>query len=199
MYSEYLFNEYNTPLTATTSQAVFTSGGYACLGFGLRTSFCTTGAALDPVSASCVDETPTVMRGAEFDMTLVAAGTTSAMPPMERIYLAMYDVDGDVYAEAGQATTSLFEVNAPQGAIREEAIDGTTTLRLLIPDEATLGFYAPLFQITEDSDQLVMASRPEALASMVIGDRLSSNAEFVRAASLMPQEGNLFSYASEDI
>ncbi|MDB2346741.1 hypothetical protein N9V84_02485 [Verrucomicrobiales bacterium] len=94
---------------------------------------------------------------------------------------------------------SLFEVNAPQGAIREEAIDGTTTLRLLMPDEATLGFYAPLFQITEDSEQLVMASRPEALASMVIGDRLSSNAEFVRAASLMPQEGNLFSYASEDI
>jgi len=94
---------------------------------------------------------------------------------------------------------SLFEANAPPGAINEQVVDGTTTLRLLIPDEATLGFYAPLFQITEDSDQLVMASRPEALASMSSGDRLSGNVEFARVAGLMPKAGNLFSYASKDI
>ncbi len=94
---------------------------------------------------------------------------------------------------------SLMEANAPQEAIREEIIEGTSTLRILIPEEATLGFYAPLIQITLDSDQLVIASRPEALATMGSGDRLSSNAEFTQAANLMPKEGNMFAYASKEI
>ena len=111
-YSELIDIEYRNPNSRTTSQAVFTSGGYACLGFGLRTSYCASGSALDVGSAECADGTPTTMRASEFEFRFVRDGSTELMPAFERIYATFFDVDGDTINGG-----SLYELDAVLGAV----------------------------------------------------------------------------------
>lgn len=94
---------------------------------------------------------------------------------------------------------SFLESEAPAEAFSEDSADGTSTIKILIPERDNLGFYAPIIQIKEDSDHLVIASRPEAMGSLTEGDRLASSSEFARAAALMPKEGNGYSYVSKDV
>ena len=97
--------EYRNQQSETTTQAVYTTTGFVCLGFGLRPSYCASGAALDAATATCADGTPTTTRATEFDFALVRAGTTEPMPPMQRLYTTFYDVDG----EFGASGSSLYE------------------------------------------------------------------------------------------
>ena len=110
-YSETVDIEYVTPMSRYTSQAVFTSAGYACLGFGLRTSYCFSGGALDPTTASCADGTPTAIRAAEFDFRFVVAGTAEPMTAFSKLHTTFFDVDGDT-VNGG----SVFELDAVDGA-----------------------------------------------------------------------------------
>jgi hypothetical protein len=110
-YSEYLDVAYWTPMSPTTSQALFTSSGFVCLGFGLRRSYCYSGAELDPATASCADGTPTTMRAAEFDFTFVYAGTHEQIPPFNQMFTTFFDVDGDSINGG-----SVYELNAVLGA-----------------------------------------------------------------------------------
>ena len=59
-YSPLIDVEYWSP---NISQAGLTGSGFACLGFGLRTSTCASGASLDSMTADCADGSPTTMRG----------------------------------------------------------------------------------------------------------------------------------------
>ena len=111
LYSELIDIEYWSPLFPTTSQALFTSSGFACLGFGLRRSYCDSGSQLDSVTASCADGTPTTMRAAEFDFRFVYAGTTISMPAFMRMYMTVFDVDGDSINGG-----SVYELDAVLGA-----------------------------------------------------------------------------------
>ena len=47
--------EYISPYSPTSTQASMTSGGFACLGFGVRPATCPEGSSLDLVSAECTD------------------------------------------------------------------------------------------------------------------------------------------------
>ena len=62
-YSDLIAVEYVSPTSSSASQAVFTSAGFACIGFGLRPSTCETGSALTLSTATCADGTPTTQRG----------------------------------------------------------------------------------------------------------------------------------------
>eukprot|EP00966_Prymnesium_polylepis_P299600 6923424-Prymnesium_polylepis.1 len=57
---------YASPASAT--QAATLTAGYVCLGLGVETAQCASGAALNSANARCSDGTPTTMRGAEFDL-----------------------------------------------------------------------------------------------------------------------------------
>ena len=122
-YSDHLLLEYQTPIHARTSQAVFT-GGYACLGFGLLPSRCDSGALLDSINAACADGTEPIMRGAEFDMQFVHAGTNEPMPPFSRMYMSFFDVDGDEI-DGG----SLYELNSIIGVKERKVNPATSTLQ----------------------------------------------------------------------
>lgn len=91
---------------------------------------------------------------------------------------------------------SFITSNAPPDAYTEEVNEGVTQLKIQLPDEATLGFYAPLIQFDEATEQLLIATRPEALTTVTVGDRLSTNADFKRMADLLPQEGSGYGYMS---
>ena len=110
-YSDYVDVSYVSPLSSTTSQALFTTSGFACLGVGLQPSYCLSGASLDAASATCKDGTQTTMRGAEFDFRFVRAGTSEPMGAFERMYTTFFDVDGDTHEG-----WSVFELNAIMGA-----------------------------------------------------------------------------------
>ena len=62
-YSDLVAVQYVSPTSSSASQAVFTSAGFACIGFGLRTSTCESGSALTLSTATCADGTPTTQRG----------------------------------------------------------------------------------------------------------------------------------------
>ncbi|KAL1500080.1 hypothetical protein AB1Y20_012754 [Prymnesium parvum] len=94
-YSTQVAIEYHSPNSSDTTQAAFTSLGFACLGFGLRPSFCPTGASLALATATCADGSPPVMRAVEFDFRFVEANTSFTMPPFTGLYTTFYDVDGD--------------------------------------------------------------------------------------------------------
>ena len=66
-YSDTVAIEYWNPQSSFTTQAIYTTAGFACLGFGKRISLCESGASLDATTASCSDGTPTILRAAEFD------------------------------------------------------------------------------------------------------------------------------------
>ena len=110
-YSDTVAIAYSNPTGGATSQAVSTTLGYACLGFGVLPSTCASGASLDPVTANCVDGSPTTLNGAEFDFTFVQTGTTTQMAPFERSYLTFFDVDGVV--ESGNSLYELVSVLSP--------------------------------------------------------------------------------------
>ena len=95
-YADTVAVEYVSPQSSGATQALFTTAGYACLGFGLRPSLCASGSTLDVITARCSDGTPTTTRAAEFDFRFVEAGTTTSMPPFSAMYTTFYDVDGDV-------------------------------------------------------------------------------------------------------
>jgi uncharacterized protein YcbK (DUF882 family) len=82
-YSEYVVVEYRSP--KHNSQAEHTSSGFACIGIGLRTSYCMSGAIVDSTTAECIDGTPTTMHGAEFDFTFVQASTTIPFLPISAV------------------------------------------------------------------------------------------------------------------
>ena len=86
---------YSSPQSSFSSQAILTAQGYACLGFSLSPSTCLTGAAVDQVTASCADGTPTTLSASEFDFTFVRSGTTTQMPTFAKSFLTFVDVDGD--------------------------------------------------------------------------------------------------------
>ena len=86
---------YSSPQSSFSSQAILTAQGYACLGFSLSPSTCLTGAAVDQVTASCADGTPTTLSASEFDFTFVRSGTTTQMPTFAQSFLTFVDVDGD--------------------------------------------------------------------------------------------------------
>ena len=95
-YASNVAVEYRSPASTLATQAVYTSAGFTCIGFGVRSSLCTSAAALNPVTASCVDGTPTTLRAAEFSFRFVRSGTSTLMPPFDTMYTTFFDVDGDV-------------------------------------------------------------------------------------------------------
>ena len=50
-YADTVVVEYVSPQSTGATQALFTTAGYACLGFGLRPSLCPSGSTLDAVTA----------------------------------------------------------------------------------------------------------------------------------------------------
>ncbi|KAL1530902.1 hypothetical protein AB1Y20_001793 [Prymnesium parvum] len=121
-YSDLIAVEYVTPVSSLASQAVYTLAGFACLGFGLRTSVCDSGSALSTATATCADGSPTTQRGAEFNFDFVFAGTESLMPAFEIMYATFFDVDGDII-DGGR----VFETVSLNGA-SERIISNTSTL-----------------------------------------------------------------------
>ena len=122
-YADFVDVEYWNPVSSSTTQAVYTTGGFACIGFGLRPATCASGAALDATNATCVDGTTTIFRAAEFDFTFVRAGTDTQMPPFGRMYTTFFDVDGDV-AHGG----SVYEFVSVLGASRAILAASSTLL-----------------------------------------------------------------------
>ena len=84
-YSDLVDVEYRSPEAFTTSQALLTSSGFACLGLGLQAAYCASGSAVQLQSTECKDGTPTTMRGGEFHFQFVEAGTSVLMPAFERV------------------------------------------------------------------------------------------------------------------
>ena len=109
-YSELIRVEYISPL-GLRYQALITASGIACLGAGIRTSYCESGSVLDSTTAQCSDSTQTSMYGAEFDFQFVHNGTHEPMQAFERAFMTFYDVDGDS-TNGG----SIFELDAVLGA-----------------------------------------------------------------------------------
>ncbi len=99
-----------------------------------------------------------------------------------------FDAFGKVLAE-----------NAPPEAIQRETVDGVSRIIISPPPQAAMGFFKPVLQVTEGSDQLLFASRAEALTTLTEGDRLASDATFQKYQAKLPKEGNGFSYTSEDL
>ena len=94
VYSETVAVEYNTQISSIASQGVFTTAGYACIGFGVRPSLCVTGS-LVLATATCSDGSEPVTRAAEFSFQFVKAGTLEAVDPFALMYTTFFDVDGD--------------------------------------------------------------------------------------------------------
>lgn len=109
-YSDLIDVEYRVP--STQPQAVFTSSGFACLGFGMRPSYCISGASLNTETAECSDGTPATLRAAEFDFRFVHSNTNEPMPPFSAMHTTFYDVDGDTLASGAK----LYELVSVVGA-----------------------------------------------------------------------------------
>ncbi|KAL1496261.1 hypothetical protein AB1Y20_016224 [Prymnesium parvum] len=95
-YSDAVAVEYVSPSSLAATQATLTDSGFACLGFGVRPSFCASSAALDVVRLTCADGSAPTMRAAEFNLRFVHAGSTQTMRPFNTTHATFYDVDGDV-------------------------------------------------------------------------------------------------------
>ncbi len=114
-------------------------------------------------------------------------------PQIPGIDLVLSHANGkEVYGHIRSFITS----NAPPDAFTEETVDGVTQLQIHLPPQATLGFFAPVIQMTEATGQLVIATRPEALKGLTEGDRLATNADFKRTSDMLPKEGNGYGYVS---
>ncbi|KAL1512355.1 hypothetical protein AB1Y20_005615 [Prymnesium parvum] len=122
-YSDTVNVQYWSPQSSAATQALFTSFGFACLGFGVRPSTCASGANVQLATATCSDGSTPIMRAAEFDFRFVQAGTTTAMTPFGTMYTTFYDVDGDV-VNGGL----VFEFVSVLGATTRW-IDATSTLQ----------------------------------------------------------------------
>ena len=145
-YSDYVAVEYSNPQSTYTSQAVYTTAGFACLGFGVRTSFCESGASLDATTANCVDGTPTTLYATEYDFTFVEAGTTTQMAPFSLMYTTFYDVDGDV-----QDAGVVYEVVTILGASsRTIAPSSTLAGGVFYPSEALFAFSTQSVNVPTD-------------------------------------------------
>ena len=90
-YGEYFPIEYVSPVSQLASQAVFSQSGFACLGFGVRTSYCPSGATLG-AQGRCPDGTDSAVPSAEFTFEFVASGTTTPMPAFPSVPITFYDV-----------------------------------------------------------------------------------------------------------
>ncbi|KAL1512353.1 hypothetical protein AB1Y20_005613 [Prymnesium parvum] len=121
-YSDTVNVQYWSPQSSAATQALFTSLGFACLGFGVRPSTCASGANVQLATATCSDGSTPIMRAAEFDFRFVQAGTTTAMAPFGTMYTTFYDVDGDV-VNGGL----VFEFVSVLGATNR-SIDSSSTL-----------------------------------------------------------------------
>lgn len=77
------------------SQAMYTDAGFACLGLGLRPSYCQSGAPLNASTGWCLDGTFPIVRAAEFVFSFVESGTTTLLPPLKRTQMSIFDIDGD--------------------------------------------------------------------------------------------------------
>ncbi|KAL1512356.1 hypothetical protein AB1Y20_005615 [Prymnesium parvum] len=122
-YSDTVNVQYWSPRSSAATQALFTSFGFACLGFGVRPSTCASGANVQLATATCSDGSTPIMRAAEFDFRFVQAGTTTAMAPFGTMHTTFYDVDGDV-VNGGL----VFEFVSVLGATTRW-IDATSTLQ----------------------------------------------------------------------
>lgn len=92
----------------------------------------------------------------------------------------------------------LLTSNAPD-MVEVTDNDGVKTMVLSLPPQATLGFFKPCFRVFGKGDRLLIASRPEGLASMDgAKQRLADDADFKAATKGLPTEGNGFSYISKD-
>ena len=76
-YENLLELGYVSPTSAT--QAATLESGFVCLGVGVETAQCASGASLLPATATCSDGTQTIMRGAEFELRFVHNGTDQLM------------------------------------------------------------------------------------------------------------------------
>ena len=147
-YSDTVAIEYWNPQSSYTTQAIYTTAGFACLGFGKRVSQCSSGALLDATTARCTDGTPTTLNAAEFDFTFVEAGTTTQMPPFGRAYLTFYDVDGDVVNGY-----SMFEfVSIVAGGVASRTTAPSTTLEggTFYPSEALFAVSSEAVNVPTD-------------------------------------------------
>ena len=90
VYSDVLQLDYVSPVTG--SQAASSSAGFACLGLGVKTAVCPSGASLTPSTARCSDGTPTTLQGAEFDFSFRQAGSTQLMKNFTQFYVTFYGV-----------------------------------------------------------------------------------------------------------
>ena len=90
-YGVYFPIEYVSPVSESASQAVFSQSGFACLGLGVRTSYCPSGATLS-AQGRCPDGTDSVVPSAEFTFEFVEAGSTRPMPPFPSVPVTFYDV-----------------------------------------------------------------------------------------------------------
>ena len=98
-YADSVAVGYHSPSSGSAvRQAALTPAGFACLGLGVRTSTCASGAALDAATARCADGTPTTLRAAEFDFSFVQSGTTTPMAPFGAVHTTFFDVDGDDFS-----------------------------------------------------------------------------------------------------
>ena len=101
---------YVSPSDDRTTQAAVTGGGYVCLGYGVKTAVCPSGATPDRITASCPSGEITIMQGGEYDVKLVRTGTSNLMPAVESLFLTFYDVDGDdTYEVEDEATGQVIE------------------------------------------------------------------------------------------
>ena len=162
-YSELLDIEYHSPTTTSASQALMTSSGFACLGLGLRTSYCWSGSALDGATAQCADGTPTTMRGSEFNFRFVYAGSTESVPAFERMYATFYDVDGDV--ERGSSVRELVSVLGATSRI----VAPMTTLEadVFLPSEAQFAIATTSVNVPTDFNTDPASPLAESMSAIV--------------------------------
>ena len=169
-YAETIAVEYVSPVSTSATQAVFTPGGYACLGFGVRTSICESGSSVT-ADASCADGTALLLRGAEFDFRAVQAGTTTPMSGFNLMHVTFFDVDGDAI-DGG----SLYEFVSVLGASRR-TIAPTSTLEggVFYPSEALYAFASQAVNVPTDFSASPATPSEVSLPAIAVFDVLEQS------------------------
>eukprot|EP00966_Prymnesium_polylepis_P212453 4921311-Prymnesium_polylepis.1 len=183
-YGDRLEVEYVSPTTPAATQAAYTSTGYACLGQGVRTSYCQSGVALNQL-LRCVDGTEPTLLGAEFSFTAVHNGTRTPMPAFDLMHVAFYDVDGQAVSYG-----AIHEFVSVIGASRRR-IAPSSTLNIYTvppPSEAIGAIASQADNLPLDPTSDPAAPSPEERLGIVVFDirQRSDFKMFLGGASSIP-------------
>ena len=160
---------YVSPISSSATQGVFTEQGFVCLGFGVQSATCSSGAALLTDTATCSDGSAATSRAAEFDFEFVEAGSSGRMPPFESMFVTFFDVDGDDIDIDGDGSSDgfVFEFNAVPGAV-SRTIDASSTLEGGAYEPSGILYALSTQHVNVDTDFTVSPATPSTASLAAI-------------------------------